>query len=231
MAAFNFRYCLIVSQTTKTLNLPLKTAEEIDFQIGNIRIFWGSVTLTLTFDDLESHVVNGKSTSTIITNRFVATLCSIVNVWTYVMTDGRMDRHFHPFIIRSKSNDGLKTQDSYLARTNDYCYGRIVTVTKGDIFILCYRRSTPKMNPWTVRGKSMSPILKHLAKISDVTICEKSRIFFSESYWGCNMLILNIGFIFAQMQICLDTVFRSKVNFHRDMWSNLLPSWKLSPNL
>ena len=75
-------------------------AEEIDFQIGHIRIFRGSVTLTLTSDDLESHiVVNGKSTSTNITNRFVAALRFIVNVSTYGRTEGWTDIFTH--IIRS----------------------------------------------------------------------------------------------------------------------------------
>ena len=77
-------------------------AEETDFQIGHFRIFRGSVTLTLTSNNLESHmVVNDKTTSTNIINRFVAALRFIVNVWTDgrtdVGTDGRtderMDRH------------------------------------------------------------------------------------------------------------------------------------------
>jgi len=58
--------------------------------------FKSHVTLTLTLDDLESHVVvNVSSTLTNTTIWFVAALCLIVDVWTYrwtdVRTDGRMD--------------------------------------------------------------------------------------------------------------------------------------------
>jgi len=50
------------------------------------------VTLTLTSDDLESHIfVNVSSTQTNSTIWFVAALCLIVDVWT----DIRMDRHFY----------------------------------------------------------------------------------------------------------------------------------------
>ena len=57
------RYCPIVSQTTTTFYLPMKMAEEINFQIGHFRIFRGLVTLTSTSDDLENHIVeNDKST-------------------------------------------------------------------------------------------------------------------------------------------------------------------------
>ena len=48
------------------------------------------MTLTLTSDDLESHVVvNISSTLTNTTIWFVAALCLIVDVWT----DRRMDVH------------------------------------------------------------------------------------------------------------------------------------------
>jgi len=51
------------------------------------------VTLTLTSDDLESHiVVNVSLTLTNTTIWFVAALCLIVDIrtygWTYVQTDG-----------------------------------------------------------------------------------------------------------------------------------------------
>jgi len=50
------------------------------------------VTLTLTSDDLESHiVVNVSSTLTNTTIWFVAALCVIVDVRKYVQTD----RHFY----------------------------------------------------------------------------------------------------------------------------------------
>jgi len=46
------------------------------------------VTLTLTSDDLESHIaVNVSSTLTNTTICFVAELCLIVDVWTDVRTD------------------------------------------------------------------------------------------------------------------------------------------------
>ena len=74
---------------------------EIDIQTG---IFRGSVTLTLTSDDLKRHiVVKNKSTSTNITNRFVAALRFIVNVttYTYLRTEGWTDIFTH--FIRSSS--------------------------------------------------------------------------------------------------------------------------------
>ena len=50
------------------------------------------MTLTVTLDDLESHiVVNVSSTLTNTTIWFVAALCLIVDVWT----DGRTDGHFY----------------------------------------------------------------------------------------------------------------------------------------
>jgi len=50
------------------------------------------VTLTLISDELENHIiVNVSSTSTNITILFVAALCFIVDVRTYVWTDGRTD--------------------------------------------------------------------------------------------------------------------------------------------
>jgi len=50
------------------------------------------VTLTLTSDDLESHIfVNVSSTLTNSTIWFVAALSLIVDIWTYV----RMDGHFY----------------------------------------------------------------------------------------------------------------------------------------
>jgi len=50
------------------------------------------VTLTLTSDDLESHIfMNVSSTLTNSTIWFVAALCLIVDVRTYVCTDVRTD--------------------------------------------------------------------------------------------------------------------------------------------
>ena len=61
-------------------------AEDINFKIGHFRNFEGPVTLTLTSDDLESHVVaHVLSTSTNIAYWLVATLRLTV--------DGQMDGH------------------------------------------------------------------------------------------------------------------------------------------
>ena len=55
-------------------------SEEIDFKIGHFRSFDVPVTLTLTSDDLESHIVeNNLSTSTNTIYWFVATLSLIVD--------------------------------------------------------------------------------------------------------------------------------------------------------
>ena len=65
-------------------------AEEIHFKIGHFRNFEGPVTLTLTSDDLESHIVaHVLSTSTNIKYRLVATLRLIVDGRTDGRTDGR----------------------------------------------------------------------------------------------------------------------------------------------
>jgi len=54
------------------------------------------VTLTLTSDDLESHIiVNDSSTLTNTTIWFVAALCFIVDVRMDGCTYGRMDGHFY----------------------------------------------------------------------------------------------------------------------------------------
>jgi len=54
------------------------------------------VTLTLTSDDLETHIiVNVSSTLTNTTIWFVAALSLIVDVRTYGRTDGRTDGHFY----------------------------------------------------------------------------------------------------------------------------------------
>jgi len=72
-------------------------AEEIDFENRRFWNFKSHVTLTLTSDDLESHiVVNVSSTLTNATIWFVAALSLIVDVRR---TDGRMyvrtDGHFY----------------------------------------------------------------------------------------------------------------------------------------
>jgi len=72
--------------------------EEIDFENHHFWNFKFHVTLTLTSDDLESHiVVNVSSTLTNTTIWFVAALCLIVDIRTYVHTAG----HFTGFIRSS----------------------------------------------------------------------------------------------------------------------------------
>jgi len=68
------------------------------------------VTLTLTSDDLESYIfVNVSSTLTNTTIWFVAALCFIVDVLTYVRTDVCMyGRAFLPGLLGHFSGDDLK---------------------------------------------------------------------------------------------------------------------------
>jgi len=64
-------------------------AEEIDFENRHFWNFKSHVTLTLTSDDLESHIiVNVSSTLTNSTIWFVAAMCLIVDVRTDRHTDG-----------------------------------------------------------------------------------------------------------------------------------------------
>jgi len=79
-----------------------KMAEEIDFENHHFLNFKSHVTLTLTSDDLESHiVVNVSSTLTNSTIWFVAALSLIVDVRTDDHTDGQTDGHFTGFIRSS----------------------------------------------------------------------------------------------------------------------------------
>ena len=68
------------------------------------------MTLAMTSDDLESHIiVNVSSTLTNTTIWFVAALCFIVDVCTYIWTDGRTDgRTFLPGLLGHLSRDDLK---------------------------------------------------------------------------------------------------------------------------
>jgi len=71
-------------------------AEEVEFENRHFLKFKSHVTLTLTLDDLEGHIiVNVSSTLTNDTIWFLAALCFIVDVRTdgqsYVQTDG----HFY----------------------------------------------------------------------------------------------------------------------------------------
>jgi len=64
--------------------------EETDFQNRHFRNFKSHMTLSLTSDDLESHIVVNVSltlTNTIIW--FMAALCFIVDVQTYIRMYGR----------------------------------------------------------------------------------------------------------------------------------------------
>jgi len=62
-------------------------AEEINFENRHFWNFKSHVTLTLTSDDESGIVVNDSSTLMNTTIWFVAALCLIVDVWTYVWTD------------------------------------------------------------------------------------------------------------------------------------------------
>jgi len=71
-------------------------AEEIDLENRHFLNFKYHVTLTLTWDDLKSHiVVNVSSTLTNTTIWFVAALSLIVDVRTYGRTYGHTDGHFY----------------------------------------------------------------------------------------------------------------------------------------
>jgi len=64
------------------------------------------MTLTLTSDDLKSHIVMNVSSTLINTTIwFVAALCFIVNVWTYGRTDGWT---FLPGLLGHLSENDLK---------------------------------------------------------------------------------------------------------------------------
>ena len=85
-------------------------AEEIDFENRHFWNFKSHVTLTLTSDDLESHIiVNDSSTLTNTTIWFVAALCLIVDVRTYVRRYGRTD--IFTGFIRSSLRRCPKMQD------------------------------------------------------------------------------------------------------------------------
>ena len=65
--------------------------EEIGFEIVAFRYFDSLVTLTLTFDDLETYIVGFVSSTSIhSTIDHVAPLSFIVNVRTYERTDGHL---------------------------------------------------------------------------------------------------------------------------------------------
>jgi len=66
-------------------------AEEIEYENRHFCNFKSHVSLTLTSDDLESHIIVNVSST--LTNNiwFVVAVCLIVDVRTYVRTDG----HFH----------------------------------------------------------------------------------------------------------------------------------------
>jgi len=89
----DFRYFGLVSETVGIFLIGWKMAEEIHFENRHFWKFKSHVTLTLTSDDLESHiVVNASSTLTNIIIWFVAAFSLIVDVQTYVWTDGHFYR-------------------------------------------------------------------------------------------------------------------------------------------
>ena len=93
-------------------------AEEIDFENHHFWNFKSHVTLTLTSDDLESHIImNVSSTLTNITIWFVAALCFIADV----QTDGRMYSRTDIFIgfIRSSLKRWPKKLFTFRVRSVD----------------------------------------------------------------------------------------------------------------
>jgi len=92
----DFRYFSLVSETVVIFLIGWEMEEEIDFENHHLWNFKSHVTLTLTLDDLETHIiVNVSSTLTNTTIWFVATLNLIVDEWTskctYGHTYGRTD--------------------------------------------------------------------------------------------------------------------------------------------
>ena len=87
-----FRYCPIDSYSINKPDLRAKMAEEIDFENGSFLNFDPVVTLTLTFDDLESGITRFVSLSPIHTYIvYMGPLSLIVDGRTYGRTDGRTD--------------------------------------------------------------------------------------------------------------------------------------------
>jgi len=97
-------------------------AEEIEFENHHFWNFKSHMTLNLTSDDLESHiVVNVSPTLTNTTIWFVAALCFIVDVRTY--TDGRTvllcaGMTFLPGLLGHLSGDDLKIGDVISSSNN-----------------------------------------------------------------------------------------------------------------
>ena len=85
--------------------------EEIDFEIGTFRNFECYLTLTLTLDQGQGHmVVNHLSSTTPLPNfiRIGETFCGRTDVRTYGRTDGRTD--IESRFIRSSLSDDLKSR-------------------------------------------------------------------------------------------------------------------------
>ena len=111
---------------------------EIDFQIGHFCIFRGSVTLTLTSDDLGSYIaVNGNSTSSDITDRFVAAMLFIVNVSTYVPADGLTDIFTDIFRSFLQEADDMKStrlsgrNHSSIVVLTEHCTAELANISLG----------------------------------------------------------------------------------------------------
>ena len=86
--SIKFRYCPILSYAIIKFNLATEMTKEIDFDNGDFRKFKGSVTLTLTLDAFESHIVRfASSTSIHFTIVHMAPLSLTVNGRTDRRTD------------------------------------------------------------------------------------------------------------------------------------------------
>ena len=100
----DFRYFGLVSEAVGIFLIGWKMADEIDFENRHFWQFKSHVTLTLTSDDLESHiVVDVSSTLTNTTIWFVAAMSMIVDV----RTDGQT---FLPGLLGHLSGDDLMNQ-------------------------------------------------------------------------------------------------------------------------
>jgi len=147
-------------------------AEEIDFENHHFWNFKSHVTLTMTLDDLESHiVVNVSSTLTNSTIWFVAALRLIVDVRTDVRTYGRTDI-FSGFIMSSRRRwpkDGRIDQIPLAATTYviNNTQRKEIPETQHDrfncwqhcIIKLLWKNETTCTFPWVMRSINYSQIM------------------------------------------------------------------------
>ena len=145
-----------------------KMAEEIEFANRHFWNFKTHVTLTLTLDDLESHIiVNVSSTLTNTTVWFVAALCFIVDERTYGRTD-----FFTGFIrssLRRWPKRGVPKMENHRWRLeNIELMLKIVTFTyTSDIIVIEY------LSKWAgLRGHARSklrPAIIYYFTVTSVT--------------------------------------------------------------